>query len=91
MEIHQLISKLQTPSKEEIRYKVGEVLGKSPTSEVEQALRLIYADEIRKRGRQFVEDDNTRTKIAQTAKWICESPRKGLMLYGNVGAGRLCF
>ncbi len=88
MEIHQLISKLQTPSKEEIRYKVGEVLGKSPTSEVEQALRLIYADEIRKRGRQFVEDDNTRTKIAQTAKWICESPRKGLMLYGNVGAGK---
>lgn len=50
MEIHQLISKLQTPSKEEIRYKVGEVLGKSATSEVEQALRLIYADEIRKRG-----------------------------------------
>ena len=49
MEIHQLISRLQTPSKEEIRYKVGEVLGKSPTSEVEQALRLIYADEIRKR------------------------------------------
>lgn len=37
MEIHQLISKLQTPSKEEIRYKVGEVQGKSPTSEVEQA------------------------------------------------------
>lgn len=29
MEIHQLISKLQTPSKEEIRYKVGE--GKSQT------------------------------------------------------------
>lgn len=57
MEIHQLILKLQTPSKEEIRYKVGEVLGKSATSEVEQALRLIYGDEIRKRGRQFVENE----------------------------------
>jgi len=34
------------------------------------------------------EDDNTRTKIVQTAKWICKSPRKGLMLYGNVGAGK---
>lgn len=34
------------------------------------------------------EDDNTRTKIVQAAKWICESPRKGLMLYGNVGAGK---
>lgn len=88
MEIHQLISKLQTPSKEEIRYKVGEVLGKSATSEVEQVLRLIYEDEIRKRRRQFVEDDNTRTKIAQMARWICESRQTGLMLYGNVGAGK---
>lgn len=34
------------------------------------------------------EDDNTRTKIVQAAKWICESPRKGLMPYGNVGAGK---
>jgi len=30
MEIHQLISKLQTPSREEIRYKVGEVLENQP-------------------------------------------------------------
>lgn len=43
MEIHQLISKLQTLSNEEIHYKVCEMLGKSATSEIEH----IYESEIK--------------------------------------------
>lgn len=47
-----------------------------------------YKFEVELRGGVYVEDEKTESFIAKCAKWLTESNKWGLMLYGTVGSGK---
>jgi DNA replication protein DnaC len=52
-------------------------------------LRECYMDEVRKRGRTFVEDAHTVAHLAKAARWLVDTSCKpSLMLYGTFGNGK---
>ena len=58
-------------------------------ADVPEMLRLCYANEVERRGRQFQADEATEHHLASVAKWLTAPTGKpGLFLYGNVGSGK---
>ena len=56
--------------------------------DVPKMLRICYINEVQRRHRVFVDDEDTRAHIEKVAKWLTVSTRPGLLLYGGIGNGK---
>lgn len=56
--------------------------------DVESMLMMCYKSEVERRHVAFQADENTRSKVAKAAKWLCGDYKVGLLLYGSVGSGK---
>lgn len=51
-------------------------------------LQALYQLEVEHRDCIFIEDDNTKDKIARVARWLYSSQKRGLVLMGGLGNGK---
>lgn len=51
-------------------------------------LLALYQLEVEYRGQVFVNDENTRDKVARVARWLFSSKQRGLVLMGSMGNGK---
>lgn len=52
-------------------------------------LKACYIDEVERRGRTYIEDDDTNQHIEKAARWLTGgSVRPGLFIYGSPGNGK---
>lgn len=59
-----------------------------PTEEVEALLAAAYRAEVAARGGQTQDWQTLNRRVQQMAKWLTESPKPGLLLYGGIGNGK---
>lgn len=85
--ISQLISEAKKTSQIAIttpRFQIG-----LPPEEILELMKNYYRDDVRDRGMEFVDDDETNKKLRMIARWMAsDKKRPSLLLYGGVGNGK---
>lgn len=85
--ISQLISEAKKTSQIAImtpRFQIG-----LPPGEVLELLKNYYREDVRDRGKEFRDDEDTNKRLRQLAGWLTSGKnRPSLLLYGGVGNGK---
>lgn len=55
---------------------------------LQSSLLALYRGVVESRGCVFLRDENSKSKAEKVARWMIESPKRGLLLMGTVGNGK---
>lgn len=89
MEIEELIGNLLPDLTDQTRYsKLPDELFSMTTPEVEMLLSSLYQKNVEQRGCIYRREKECLEKILKASRWLTESKRPGLLLYGNCGTGK---
>mgnify|MGYP003292241619 CR=1 FL=1 len=88
LSINQLIANLRSNSEARIPSKLNKRLSSFKMEDLALLLQAFFEDVILQSGGKAVIGEFTLRKIKAVVVWLCNSPRPGLLLYGNCGLGK---